>query len=165
MRVLVALASLALLAGCGVHPGTAAIVDDRTITQEYVAQARADLAAIRISVEATGVLEALIAAPYVIAAAEENGVGVSAADVRGMLLDADVSEEQAAGLGDGAIEAFQFSLAYGSIQQLPDAAEILADIAEQLAAADVTVNPRYGEFDEVTGTISATPPEWIVTPS
>lgn len=146
------------LAGCSVHPGVAAIVGDRTITQEHLEDAAADL-----GYSPTDTLFLLIAAPYVIDAATDNGVGVSVADARSGLEARATQAGTQARAGAGAIEVWRFALAVDNLQGLPDGGAILADVESEVFGLELVINPRYGELDRTTGEISAAPLPWIVT--
>lgn len=153
----------AALAGCSAQPGTAAVVDGRTITQSQLEDTHADLAPVLEGLDVRTTLVTMIVAPFFIEAAEENGVGVSADQAEAT---ARQSAEQAGTayqpLGEDALEVVRFTMAAQQLQTLPDGAEVLSDVEEQIFAADLDVNPRYGDLDEETGQLVRAPLPWIV---
>lgn len=156
-----AVAAVALVAttGCSVHPGAAAVVDGRTITQEYTQNASEDL-----GLDVGRTLSLLIAAPYFIDAAEANGVPVSPEDARTAVHDGLLGEgtDPNVQLGDGAIEIVQLVLADKAVNELPDGAQIRADTDARISGLDMDINPRYGEMDPASGLIGQVPRPWIV---
>ena len=156
-----AVAAVALVAttGCSVHPGAAAVVDGRTITQEYTQEASEDL-----GLDAGRTLSLLIDAPYYVEMAENNGVGVSPDDVRTAVHDGLLGEgtDPNVQLGDGATEIVQLVLADKAVNALPDGARIRADTNARISGLDMDINPRYGERDPASGLIALPPLPWIV---
>jgi hypothetical protein len=150
-----------LLGGCSAQPGAAGVIDGRTISTDTVEQTVREVEPVLNGAEPANVLGSLLLAPYYIEAAEENGVGISTEETRGML------DEAAASLGVPAtdwsrssIDLVRFFLAAQNLQTLDPA--ITAAVQEELAAADIEVNPRYGTFDEETGQIVPLDLPWIV---
>ncbi len=157
--VAVAAVALVATAGCSVHPGAAAVVDGRTITQEYTQDASEDL-----GLDAGRTLSLLIVAPYYVEMAEKNGVGVSADDARTAVQDGLLGEvADPALLGDGAIEIVQLVLADQAVSALPDGAQIRADTDARISGLEMDINPRYGEMDPASGLIARPPLPWIVS--
>ena len=156
-----AVAAVALVAttGCSVHPGAAAVVDGRTITQEYTQDASEDL-----GLDAGTTLSLLIDAPYYVEMAENNGVGVSPDDVRTAVHDGLLGEgtDPNVQLGDGATEIVQLVLADKAVNALPDGARIRADTNARISGLDMDINPRYGERDPASSLIRLPPLPWIV---
>ena len=157
--VAVAAVALVATAGCSVHPGAAAVVDGRTITQEYTQDASEDL-----GLDAGRTLSLLIAAPYYVEMAENSGVGVSADDARTAVHDGLLGEgtDPDVQLGDGAIEIVRLVLADQAVSPLPDGAQIRADTDARISGLDMDINPRYGEMDPASGLIGQVPRPWIV---
>jgi len=155
----VAAVALVATAGCSVHPGAAAVVDGRTITQEYTQDASEDL-----GLDAGRTLSLLIAAPYYVEMAENSGVGVSADDARTAVHDGLLGEgtDPDVQLGDGAIEIVRLVLADQAVSPLPDGAQIRADTDARISGLDMDINPRYGEMDPASGLIGQVPRPWIV---
>ena len=158
---LAAVAAVALVAtaGCSVHPGAAAVVDGRTITQEYTQNASDDL-----GLDAGRTLSLLIAAPYFIDAAEANGVPVSPEDARAAVQDmrsANGGDAQAP-IRAGAIEIMRLVLASQALSVLADGAQIQSDTNAHVLGLKMDINPRYGEMDLSSGLIARPPLPWIV---
>lgn len=150
---------VAVTAGCSAHPGTAAVVDGRTIGQDYLEDASADLG------QPPGTaLSLLIAAPYFIAVAAEHGVGVTAADARAALEEAMAAQgDTTTTFGDGAVEVMQMALSAQALSLLPDGDRILSETDQVVLALDMDINPRYGEMDRTTGLVARAPLPWIVS--
>ena len=153
----------ASLAACSVHPGAAAVVDGRVIPQDELQVAQEQLEPILNGASASDILAVLIAAPDYTAAASANGVGVSTEDAEQLLADATTSAgiEDAPDYGAGALEVARFSLANSRLADLEDGATVIAQVQDEVLAQDVTVNPRYGTFDEESGRVQLTEPTWI----
>lgn len=152
----VGVALAALLAGCSAHPGTAAIVDGRTISQADLDEAYDEANAQGIEVDKPTMLVLLIAAPYFIEAASENDVGVSAGEA---LAAAETLTEDP---GDGFIEFVRVELALENLQNLPDGDEVITEIDEYVRDLEMDINPRYGELNPETAEIARAPLPWIV---
>ncbi|HWS57660.1 MAG TPA: hypothetical protein VN257_03905 [Actinotalea sp.] len=155
----------ALLTGCSVSPGDAAIVGDRAISQAYLDEAVEDLSPLLTDPSAASVLSVLVVAPTFIAAASEHGVGVSDDEALELLESSAASGglDPVPDFGEGARELAQFSLALQNLQGLDDGAEIVAQVQAEAAALEVDVNPRYAVLDPATGQIAAVTPPWIFT--
>lgn len=165
-RTAVALAAGALLlAGCSQVPGTAAVVDGRTITEGTLQQATDDLGQlVPQGIPTQQVLINLIAAPYLLEAAAEAGAGVSEAEAVQLAeqLAAQAGLDEVPELGDGALDVLRATLAQQKLSQSADPAGAFASFEEDLAAADVVLSPRYGTFDlTAPGGIVAPDRPWI----
>ncbi|HEY3436046.1 MAG TPA: hypothetical protein VGK35_00040 [Actinotalea sp.] len=172
------LVGAALLGGCSARPGVAAVVGDRTISQSELETAQKDLLTVVAKADASNVLSALVAAPFFIDAAAENGVGVSADEARAAIEKEQVSAQASAGsdagapatvvtpvpLGDDAVQIIQFSMALDKIRTLSDADTIITGVTDKIAATHLDVNPRYGQMDPGTGSITPLALPWIVAP-
>jgi len=158
---LAAVAAVALVgtAGCSVHPGAAAVVDGRTITQEYTQNASEDL-----GLDVGRTLSLLIAAPYFIDAAEANGVPVSPEDARAAVEDMRTANggDAKAPIRAGAIEIMRLVLASQALSVLADGAQIQSDTNAHVLGLKMDINPRYGEMDLSSGLIARPPLPWIV---
>ena len=155
----VAAVALVATAGCSVHPGAAAVVDGRTITQEYTQDASEDL-----GLDAGRTLSLLIAAPYFIDAAEANGVPVSPEDARAAVQDMRTANggDAKAPIRAGAIEIMRLVLASQALSGLADGAQIQSDTNAHVLGLKMDINPRYGEMDLSSGLIARPPLPWIV---
>ena len=158
-------AGAALLGGCSPNPGAAAVVGDRTITRSAIEQTVADLGVLDPAVEARAVLVRAILAPYLIDAAAENGVGVSADEIRTTLDGIAESNgvTQVPDWSEGTIDDVRSRTALTDLQALPDADEILNGVAEEILATDIDINPRYGELTAGTLQVANAALPWIVT--
>jgi len=165
-RTAVALAvGAALLTGCAQAPGTAAVVDGRTITEGTLQRATSELGTLVPSgIPTQQVLINLIAAPFLLDRATDAGAGVSEAEARQLAdeLAAQAGLAETPDLGEGSLTVLRATLAQQKLAQRPDAGEVFAAFAEDLAAADVDLSPRYGSFDlTAPGGIVAPERPWI----
>ena len=160
------LTTVAALAGCSTGPDVVAEVEGTTITE-------ADLDRV---VEELGPMLADSTRGAVLSAIVQSTAGLQL----GELNDIEVPEERAAefldslatNLGvdgrdwsEGSLTIARMQLLGQDLAQLPDADATTAQYEEILAGLDVTVSPRYGEYDPATGEVVALHPAWIVTPS
>jgi outer membrane murein-binding lipoprotein Lpp len=162
IRVLAAaLLSVAVLAGCSVHPGVAAIVDGRTMSQADLATSYAQLKPILTKAEPSSLLAGLIGAPEVVKVAEKNGAGSSDDDAK-KLLDSVAKQAGVTPSGEWTSDALLLAksdLGYQKLQAMGNGAALIADINSAIAALHVQVNPQYGTWSK--GTIAATAAPWI----
>lgn len=156
-----------LLAACSGQPGAAAVVDGRTITTAELATAYEELAPLFNGAGAQDVLGVLITEPFAVQVAADEGVGVN--DEQALALLRDVAEralgaEEAAALefGPGSLAIARYSLATSALQDLPDAQAVIEGYQERVLAADIEVNPRYGEFTENLAVTPPVAPSWVV---
>ena len=150
--------AIALSAGCTAHPGVAAVVDGRTITQDYLEDASADL-----QKDPAWTLSLLVAAPYYIEVAEDNGVAVSTQEARTAFEEALADAGKATAISDGAVEVMRLVLATQAVSDLPHGAGILSETEARVLELDMEINPRYGDVDPATGEIARTTSPWIVS--
>jgi hypothetical protein len=169
-----------LLAACGTtQAGAAAIVGGRRISVEQVQTATEQVRALLrdSSLSQQLVLGWLIANPYVVTVAGEQGKAVSRNDAVTLFRQANVTSSSGGTTpSEAAVTAVQTGYALQLLTSpqtsTPESAkkaidEILAD----LKAAKVSVNPRYGTFDyswdAQTGAFGLSPRKepWIVTPT
>jgi hypothetical protein len=171
------LALTPLLSACGsTQAGAAAVVGDRRITVGELQTATSEVRTIvsdPSQVNQPLVLGWLIAYPYVMQVATEQGHGVSPQDALGFFKGAKFTNAQGGTTpSDASIKAVQtayaLSLLTGQNTATPESAkkateEVLAD----LRAAHITVNPRYGTFDYAwddqtqSFTLSPRTPNWL----
>lgn len=151
----------AALTGCAAQPGTAAVVDGRTVSQDSVNSVVAELTPLLGEAIPRDVLVSLMAAPLYIEAAEESGVGVSAVEIRDQLdqvaLQVGAETEE---WSDSTVELVRSSFAAQNLQGADP--EAFAAVTDELLAADITVNPRYGRFDLEARQIVPVAAPWIV---
>ncbi|RYV49330.1 hypothetical protein [Pengzhenrongella frigida] len=168
--VLLALGALVVgLSGCSGQPGAAAVVDGETISVAELQDATTDLTPYLENVTQSNVLMVLVAAPVFDRAASAAGVGVSTQEAEALLDQAAQAAEEAGtaparttGFSAAAIEVARFTLLQQNIQGLPDGAEVTAQVSEELASLDAEINPRYGEADLATGSITPATYPWLV---
>ncbi len=162
-----AVAAVALLAGCSGQPGAAAVVDGRTISTAELARAAEELKPIFNGAGTNDVLGVLINEPFATEVAAERGVGVSdqqALDLLRSVTEQALGEEAAADaeFGEGALAVARYSLAVTGLRDVPDAQDAMLEYQEKISAADVEVNPRFGDYTPETGVTAPTAPSWIV---
>jgi hypothetical protein len=151
------LALTPLLGACGgTQAGAAAIVGDRRITVSELQTATAEVRSIvgdPSQVTQELVLGWLIAHPYVMQVATEQGRGVSPQDAEGFFTRAKFTNAQGGTTpSEASIEAVQtayaLSVLTGQDTSTPETAKKATDeVLADLKAAHVEVNPRYGRFD------------------
>ena len=158
-----ALTLAGLLAGCSSQPGAAAIVDGRTIRSSDVGAVVDDLKPALGDVSATQVLNILIEEPLLVQLAADHGQGVSDADARSTLdafftsatLTPPASYSRATllvGLHQAANAKLAADTADTTLSQ---------DYQDRLAKLAVTVNPRFGTWNQ--GQLgAAAAPGWVV---
>ena len=149
----------AVTAGCSTHPGAAAVVDGHEISEAELAGAVADFADL-FEVTPADLLNVLVVMAASGDVAEANGIAVSGPDALAAL------EEQGIDTGDftaGGVEVARYIAMVAAAQEHEDVAQIGADLDAARLAADIDVNPRYGELDETTGSIVEVVPAWIFT--
>lgn len=168
-RIAAAGMAAALAVGLGAcspsKTGAAATVDGRRITIADLQNAVRDVKAGNPELTQVQGLDRyllfdLIAAPYLIDAASQAGMGVSTSQAQQVLpkkSDADPA----------ALLALQAQLAFQALRQGNETAA-LTSVREQLERAHVQVNPRFGTFDPAgvtdpqKNTIVAAQPNWLV---
>lgn len=161
-----------VLSGCSGQPGAAAVVDGERITVAELQAATADLTPYLQDVTQSSVLMVLVAAPTFDRAATGEGVGVSMQQAEDLLdqaakaaVEAGKTPARTTGFSDAAVEVARFTLLQQNIQALPNGAEVIAKITDQLAALDTEVNPRYGVVDFATGSVTPSSYPWLVAPA
>jgi hypothetical protein len=164
--VILAVTGAVLLGGCAQSPGTAAVVEGRTISENQLQQAQADLDTLLPNrIDPQTVLVALMVGPFFIDAAAANGVGVSDAQARDLAQQiAAQGGGQVGSLGEGALEVLRFTLASDNLTRLPQAGEVIGDVERRIFEADIDVSPRYGDLDQETGQLVRPASPWIGAP-
>ena len=153
-------AVLVVGSGCSVHPGTAAVVEGRTISQDYLDDTYAEVEALGLDKSTT--LALIIAAPYFIEAAAENGVGVTAGEARSLLEEGFAAQGTEPTFSDGTVEFVRLRMALQNLQALPNGDELIAEVDAEVLALEMDINPRYGAMDRATGQITRGEVPWIV---
>lgn len=167
-RLLAPLAGLALagalIAGCAPSPGAAATVGNDVISESSVATVVAELGPfLSEPLTPSAAIGELVAAPVILDVAAGAGFGSSQDDASATLeaLAGQAGREPAEYSEDTLLVA-QSILARSEMQSAPDAADLFDEVETQIAALDVTVSPRYGEWDGRS--VVAVVPDWIVQP-
>lgn len=156
-----------VLAGCadGARPGTAAVVDGRTIPASEVSDAMSQLAPLFNGATPQLILQVLVDEPTLTKLAADKGAGINDGEATQFL----AKSFQSAGIAApahysaGAMSIARYQLAANNVQGLSDSASAVAELQKRLAALKVTVNPRYGTFDPTQAGVAApTASPWIV---
>lgn len=156
-----AVALAGTLAACsGGTPGVAAKVDDTNIPVSDVEDALADLKSAGAE-SPLGIIAELVNAVYINGIADEFGFAATDEQAEEYLTTAVFTEENPAPeeFSTATLEIGRRYAAQSNLQQL-DAATVM-EINESVSEPEVTVNPRYGEFDPAVGFASTTYP-WIL---
>jgi hypothetical protein len=145
----VAAAALAL-SGCATAD-TAAIVNGTVISEEEAQEAVRQIkeAQPQAEIDTPGAVRALVFAPFINDAAAKSGKGQSDSSAKAAL--GDVADPSRATL-----ELVKASMVSGQLTP-----EEQREIAAQIAAADITINPRYGTFDKKTLSFGDSQLNWI----
>ena len=156
------------LTGCSGQPGAAAVVDGAAIPVADLQQATADLGPFFEDITQGTILMVLVVAPTFVQAAEDAGVGVSTSDAKDVLeqtaaqaVEAGDIKARTTPFSDAAIEVIRFTLVQTKLTELADD-DVSAQIAADLDDLDTEVNPRYGEADFSTWSITQITSPWIV---
>ncbi|GEL45818.1 hypothetical protein CHO01_09340 [Cellulomonas hominis] len=167
-RVVAVLGAVALagsLAACsGGQPGAAAVVDGRVIRTTDVDRATRELSGVFPGLTSSAVVTVLLVEPLISAHASDAGIGVSDEQaVEALQAQAEQQGVELAGdLSGASVSVARYALESSALQQSDQGADIQQAVSEDLAAADVTVNPRFGTVGEgnVPGPTSY---PWLVT--
>lgn len=152
------------LAGCGANPGAAAVVDGHRITEGHLAGAVADFAAVTGQPVDTGaMLGTLIVSPIILGVGAEYGVAASDEEAAA-LLDQQVLVSGTAitdePYGDGVLDVARIAIVNQGLMASPAGVDAQQQIAERIAAADVEISPRYGDYAEAGAVVPSQFP-WI----
>jgi hypothetical protein len=152
-------AAVALSACTPSQAGAAATIDGRRISASDVTDATTGIKVGNPQL-ASGpgldrtVLFYLLLRPYVLDAAQANGVAVSEQEAAGQL-------SQTTSPDPHAVQVLQTFLALQKLQQL-NKPQLLTRLQDELKAAKPSVNPRYGRFDATSMTIVDAGSNWLV---
>lgn len=134
---------------------TAAVVDGRVITEQQVREATDQINTAftpETPFTASQILTLLVRAPYVTEAAAEAGRAQSESAARALPQLQKLTEPPT----DATIEILQ---AEASLQQIEPATR--QELSQTFAGLDMTINPRYGEFDPARSEVVVSRPNWI----
>lgn len=166
----VALVAALVLGGCTAQTGSAAVVDGEPISAAKLDRTTRELNEL-FNVDARGVLTMLIVSPTYLAEAAANGVAKSRDEARTYLTEVIAADPVSAvgvdvdSFSDATLDLVRFDMALRELSQLETSQEIGERVQGQIAALDVDVNPRFGEFSAEATAINPVAPEWLVQPS
>lgn len=163
VAVVGAIAAVAALSGCYADPGTVAEVEGRTITESDLDRVSTELGPFLADASRGAVLTALVQSEAGGVLAGRNDIEVT--DERAVeFLDsiATNSGVEPSDWSEGSLTIARMQLIGQELSQLPDPEAITAQFEDVLADLDITVSPRYGEYDPTTGEVVALHPVWIV---
>jgi len=164
-------AGLALTA-CSAQPGAAAVVDGQRISEQSLSESSQALQPfLQTQLAPATMLSSMIQAQVTLEVAANHGFAASAEDAEAYL---DSIAEQSnvdapETFPEGTLEVTRMLMVtemYTSSEA--DAEGIQAEITEELADLDVTINPRYGEWDPSSTSglfIAQTSPDWLIDTS
>ena len=157
------LALTGLLAGCSSRPGAAAIVDGRTIKTSDVVAVVDDLKPALGDVSATQVLNILIEEPMLVQLAADHGQGVSTADAKTTLNAFFTSAKLTppTSYSPATLEVGLHQAANAKLAADTSDTTLAQDYTARLAKLSVTVNPRFGTWNQGQLGAAATP-SWVV---
>lgn len=144
------------LGACSARPGTAAVVDGRTITEAELAAAATELN-VFLNLASTDVLAMLILVAPRAEVATENGLTYSDDTVQQALADAyaNAGHPAPARFAESTLVAARSILLDQQLSQ----SQFAAEVRERAAGMDVELNPRYGTW--TPGGPVQVSPEWI----
>lgn len=159
------LATVAAVAGCSTGPDVVAEVEGRTITEADLDTVISELGPMLADSSRGAVLTALVQSEAGLTLAEPNGIEVADAEAADFLASlADSLGIEAGEWSEGSLAIARMQLLGQELGNTVGVEETNAQFTQALADADVTVSPRYGEYDPATGAVVALQPEWIVQP-
>ena len=159
------LTTVAALTGCSTGPDVVAEVEGRTITEADLDRVVTELGPLLADSSRGAVLSAIVQSTAGLELGERNDIEVPE-ERAAQFLDslAETVGADAADWGDGSLTIARMQLLGQDLSQLPDGEAVNAQYEEILTNLDVTVSPRYGQYDPVTGVVVPLDLEWIVTP-
>ncbi len=165
--VIGAVVTVAALAGCSTGPGVVAQVEGTTITEGDLDRVIDELGPMLANPSRDAVLTALVQAEAGLALAEPNGIEVPDAEAAEELLTSTANglEVPVSDWGEGSLAIARLQLIGRELANTVGVEQATTLFQEAFAAADVTVSPRYGEYDPTAGAVVALHPAWIVDPA
>lgn len=165
-----ALALLTALAvgGCGATAmNSAGRSDSAVVTEDDLVLATEGAQQVGFEVTAGDALAHLLREPVLTPIATEEGYGISDAELRGQLEAAGVADPS-----DQVVALVRSQFIWDQLLQVdpatlsPQDAELIARMQdtyrERIGEEDVSVDPRFGVWDDASGTLSQEQPAWIV---
>lgn len=160
------------LSGCSMHPGAAAVVDGQRISERALAESADALQPfLQSQLTPTAMLSSMIQAPVLLDVAAEHGFAASSEDAANYL---DSIAEQAQieapeTYPEGTLDVARMSIVTQKFSTGEgDADGIQEEFTQRVAELDVSVNPRYGDWDAqaTSGSfIAQTTPDWLIAPA
>lgn len=146
-RLVVPVAALLALAGCGPSPSAAADVAGTRISESALTQAVDGCAAFGVDLTRPEMLRFLVVGEAVRATARDHGVNIDQSEVDLMIN----SDPQAALMAtDPACKkAVEANVVLSLLAPHMDETELV----DHVSSLDIEVNPRYGAWDPVTATV------------
>ncbi|MDM7830701.1 hypothetical protein [Cellulomonas edaphi] len=151
----------ASLAACSSHPGSAAVVDGRSISPTAVREVQTEVGDYLQDKSTPAILTMLVQEQAVIDFAASHGVGASEED--GDKLLESVSSQSGvkdAHFSDASRGVAQFSVAYSNIAALQDD-DVMTQLTDTLKGLHVAVNPRFGSGSTAERVSAPVPWPWI----
>lgn len=153
-----------LLAGCTPGAGVAATVNGERITVAEVDDGMGLAPFYAEPPAPANVVASIIHARAVIASAAAAGIGVSEADAATFLDSIGAQDIKADGTyPDAVLDLARMNLINQDLQFAPGAEDVIEDVNNFIASADIEFNPRYGTWDIANGGLTQNLPEWIET--
>lgn len=152
-----------LLTACGMHPGSAAVIEGRSVPTSEIVATLDELAPVSTTITAQTVIGAFITEPVLVKVAGDHGVSVTTDDATAMLDGLYTAKGLTAPseYSDGAVQLARYALLADKLNSRDDLEVIAGEYGTAVQALDVAVNPRFGTFDH--GEVSApTLPTWVV---
>lgn len=158
----VVLAMAAVTAGCSSDPGTAAVVDGHEISTAELDRVADELGPYLKDASPRAILTAILQSEAWLAVARSHDIEVTDDQGREFL------DKLSEGSGADPVEWSHESLVIARVQVAStDLTSATDDLQGEFTAAvadlDVTVNPRYGQYDAETGAVGAADLPWIVS--
>lgn len=160
------LATVAAVAGCSTGPDVVAEVEGTTITEGDLDRIISELGPLLADSSRGAVLTALVQSEAGLTLAEPNGIEIPDAEAAEFLTTlAESLELETGDWSEGSLAIARMQLLGQELGNTVGVEETNAQFTQALADADVTVSPRYGEYDPATGEVVALSPDWIVDPA
>ena len=164
-------AAFALIAFSG-HPGAAAVVDGQKIPERDISTAVSQWQpVVQQQLTPATMLSTVIRAPIVLEVAADHGISASEEDGAAYLdsLAEQSQIEPPETYADITIEVARMQMVLGTLNSgQVNTDGIAEELTERTNALDVTVNPRYGEWDAQAasgGFIAPVTPDWLIAPA
>lgn len=156
---------VAALTGCSLGPGEVARVEGHTITEAQLDGVLDELGPLLANSSRVAVLGALVQSEALLMLGEVYDVEVTDEEAGEFLDDLSVKVgAEPREWGPGALAIAKAEQVGQTVFASPDAEEAQMTFEFIRSELDVTVSPRYGEYDPASGGIAQVQPDWIVVP-